>query len=114
MTDLHSGAHLAANRFALHRHSCSLFLTSRRLHTRCGRDWSSDVCSSDLPNTTAPGPLSRRLRFESPAHITGHYRFDSVATTIRAIPNGGTAHPPRRGSTAALPLAVGRDRKSVV
>src|SRR3989442_678881 len=24
------------------------FFTSRRRHTRCGRDWSSDVCSSDL------------------------------------------------------------------
>src|SRR5215813_2296962 len=24
------------------------FLWSRRRHTRCGRDWSSDVCSSDL------------------------------------------------------------------
>src|SRR5690554_7508190 len=24
------------------------FFTSRRPHTRCGRDWSSDVCSSDL------------------------------------------------------------------
>src|SRR5436305_14405716 len=27
------------------------FFSSRRRHTRCGRDWSSDVCSSDL----APG-----------------------------------------------------------
>src|SRR3989442_731498 len=26
----------------------SFFLSSRRRHTRCGRDWSSDVCSSDL------------------------------------------------------------------
>src|SRR2546429_698811 len=25
------------------------FLSSRRRHTRCSRDWSSDVCSSDLP-----------------------------------------------------------------
>src|SRR3989442_13533884 len=25
-----------------------LFCSSRRRHTRCGRDWSSDVCSSDL------------------------------------------------------------------
>src|SRR5687768_16755989 len=25
-----------------------LYLTSRRRHTRCSRDWSSDVCSSDL------------------------------------------------------------------
>src|SRR5690554_7485986 len=29
---------------------CSLFFffSSRRRHTRCGREWSSDVCSSDL------------------------------------------------------------------
>src|SRR3989442_4549871 len=33
---------------------CSLFFffSSRRRHTRCGRDWSSDVCSSDLFNVT--------------------------------------------------------------
>src|SRR6266699_4210251 len=27
---------------------CVFFFSSRRRHTRCGRDWSSDVCSSDL------------------------------------------------------------------
>src|SRR2546429_3051622 len=26
------------------------FFSSRRRHTRCSRDWSSDVCSSDLRN----------------------------------------------------------------
>src|SRR3989442_6806615 len=26
----------------------SIFLSSRRRHTKGGRDWSSDVCSSDL------------------------------------------------------------------
>src|SRR6266542_6121375 len=26
------------------------FFSSRRRHTRCYRDWSSDVCSSDLPD----------------------------------------------------------------
>src|SRR5206468_8421972 len=26
------------------------FFSSRRRHTRSDRDWSSDVCSSDLPN----------------------------------------------------------------
>src|SRR3989442_937255 len=31
-----------------HRH---FFFSSRRRHTRCGRDWSSDVCSSDLVTT---------------------------------------------------------------
>src|SRR5690554_5472242 len=28
------------------------FFSSRRRHTRCGRDWSSDVCSSDLEGVT--------------------------------------------------------------
>src|SRR5687768_18034929 len=29
------------------------FFSSRRRHTRCSRDWSSDVCSSDLIEDTA-------------------------------------------------------------
>src|SRR2546429_7305361 len=29
------------------------FFSSRRRHTRCSRDWSSDVCSSDLTRTLA-------------------------------------------------------------
>src|SRR6266498_5401527 len=29
-------------------HVVFFFFSSRRRHTRCGRDWSSDVCSSDL------------------------------------------------------------------
>src|SRR2546422_7844477 len=28
--------------------SGAFFFSSRRRHTRCSRDWSSDVCSSDL------------------------------------------------------------------
>src|SRR2546422_4382259 len=31
------------------RNASSFFFSSRRRHTRCSRDWSSDVCSSDLP-----------------------------------------------------------------
>src|SRR2546422_5284021 len=30
------------------------FFSSRRRHTRCSRDWSSDVCSSDLIGTIEP------------------------------------------------------------
>src|SRR2546429_3615337 len=30
------------------RWECCFFFSSRRRHTRCSRDWSSDVCSSDL------------------------------------------------------------------
>src|SRR6266498_5441940 len=32
------------------------FFSSRRRHTRCGRDWSSDVCSSDLPGDREGDP----------------------------------------------------------
>src|SRR5207245_5001011 len=32
-----------------------LFFSSRRRHTRCYRDWSSDVCSSDLAVVWARG-----------------------------------------------------------
>src|SRR6266699_2486171 len=31
-------------------HLFFFFFSSRRRHTICGRDWSSDVCSSDLPD----------------------------------------------------------------
>src|SRR5712675_2502413 len=30
------------------------FFSSRRRHTRCSRDWSSDVCSSDLDRRRIP------------------------------------------------------------
>src|SRR5687768_8578919 len=35
----------------------SFFFSSRRRHTRCSRDWSSDVCSSDLD--TDPSRIAR-------------------------------------------------------
>src|SRR3989449_11553218 len=40
------------------------FFSSRRRHTRCSRDWSSDVCSSDLG--VPPGPR-RALGWDTPA-----------------------------------------------
>src|SRR2546429_1936260 len=41
---------------SLHVCVCFFFFSSRRRHTRCSRDWSSDVCSSDLA-THAGGSL---------------------------------------------------------
>src|SRR5256884_8922978 len=41
----------------------SFFFSSRRRHTRCSRDWSSDVCSSDLvPAAGSAGVRVRRNR----------------------------------------------------
>src|SRR3712207_9582392 len=39
-----------------------LFFSSRRRHTRYWRDWSSDVCSSDLSPAGAPRGRARPLR----------------------------------------------------
>src|SRR5690625_5888728 len=45
------------------------FFSSRRRHTRWPRDWSSDVCSSDLDSDEIrPG---------------AHHTLDGVATTLR-------------------------------
>src|SRR2546422_7739195 len=35
------------------------FFSSRRRHTRCSRDWSSDVCSSDLTCGQVPQLLPK-------------------------------------------------------
>src|SRR5436305_4789556 len=60
------------------------FFSSRRRHTRCGRDWSSDVCSSDL----------RQQREQHEAQLEAQRRPRDVA--LKA--------PPLRASGAATAL----------
>src|SRR5437899_7611201 len=38
------------------------FFSSRRRHTRCLSDWSSDVCSSDLSSSASAGDRSAGIR----------------------------------------------------
>src|SRR2546422_2826181 len=42
------------------------FFSSRRRHTRCSRDWSSDVCSSDLNNVFRVDQNSSELYLAPP------------------------------------------------
>src|SRR5690554_5473685 len=56
------------------------FFSSRRRHTRCGRDWSSDVCSSDLVNNAG----SQCFRRET----TKHHRVDGTDTGTGQHGNG--------------------------
>src|SRR5207253_5200035 len=61
---------------------CSFFFfSSRRRHTRWPRDWSSDVCSSDMVET-----LPRRgYRFVGPVCRLPHTSdADSAETTLRS------------------------------
>src|SRR5699024_10832989 len=58
------------------------FFSSRRRHTRSKRDWSSDVCSSDLESV------------EDPLHLV------SVARSLRIIGVSGLVQPRRHRSGA--------------
>src|SRR6266511_5725756 len=49
---MRSGSSRPSRRFAIR-----FFFSSRRRHTRFSRDWSSDVCSSDLLSACATDPL---------------------------------------------------------
>src|SRR2546429_5476218 len=42
------------------------FFSSRRRHTRCSRDWSSDVCSSDLVSRSRTWRVGLRAKRGSP------------------------------------------------
>src|SRR2546429_5333458 len=44
-----------------------VFFSSRRRHTRCSRDWSSDVCSSDLVGIPGGSQPQRNGKFRSEA-----------------------------------------------
>src|SRR2546422_11261772 len=95
----------------MHFSSFSFFFSSRRRHTRCSRDWSSDVCSSDLDDRAAPS--ARRTdrvhgRVTPPRRIvvdlaSPHAAWRVPATTVSTIqaalgPGGG-------GVEGAVPTA---------
>src|SRR2546422_4696811 len=61
------------------------FFSSRRRHTRCSRDWSSDVCSSDLvppDSAIAQCPRVARTRaIVSASHWAARRGNDSISST---------------------------------
>src|SRR5690554_6961477 len=59
------------------------FFSSRRRHTRCGRDWSSDVCSSDL-RRCCPADRLRQGTFSKPASPVPASACDNMSSlTVR-------------------------------
>src|SRR5690554_6688736 len=50
------------------------FFSSRRRHTRCGRDWSSDVCSSDLAVYKAYNQARAEVRSSGTLPVPMHLR----------------------------------------
>src|ERR1035438_10623666 len=47
----------------MHTTSSFFFFSSRRRHTRCLSDWSSDVCSSDLPLLPRPDKCAKSAQW---------------------------------------------------
>src|SRR5690606_39842365 len=84
------------------------FFSSRRRHTRFSRDWSSDVCSSDLERPVAPSddfadkPI-RICAFYSPGHdyarvLERLHRAYPEAHVTAMVPAGYTVEGPLRRS----------------
>src|SRR5690606_39741858 len=71
------------------------FFSSRRRHTRFSRDWSSDVCSSDLP-----GPALRCSRRPdiSGARTAADHRLLASGGRGAAAHGAGGARPARHGA----------------
>src|SRR5256884_6693336 len=83
------------------------FFSSRRRHTRCSRDWSSDVCSSDLISTSVVrwNGNDRPTAFQDSTHMTAQIPASDIATVAAAsvavfnpVPGGGTS--------SAIPFAI--------
>src|SRR6266498_5681000 len=75
------------------------FFSSRRRHTRCGRDWSSDVCSSDLGVGEDPpakiasysdeyGQKVPTLSEPSPYEISDAYGLETVPSLVLVDDDG--------------------------
>src|SRR5216684_1230984 len=94
------------------------FFSSRRRHTRCSRDWSSDVCSSDLVSFATVNRweagrtrMSARASLalaEFEAEIAAHDRGSATAPEPAAPP--GPATPPGPIAVAHTSF-VGRERE---
>src|SRR5205809_4366548 len=75
------------------------FFSSRRRHTRCSRDWSSDVCSSDLRSGgrayNEPDPSPREPGMTSSMIVGGARtpigRFAGGLSAVPAVSLGGAA-----------------------
>src|SRR2546421_11035443 len=61
--------------FALLRYALSFFFSSRRRHTRSDRDWSSDVCSSDLIHFTGSTEVFQALWKQAAANLTAYAAY---------------------------------------
>src|SRR5690606_41175846 len=88
----------------------SFFFSSRRRHTRFSRDWSSDVCSSDLLGTQLECQL-----VAIPAGLKWPVQLDIRQLDLSQLQTG-SSKPQAGGVQAGIPAVLTlqpEDRKSV-
>src|SRR3989442_9349094 len=90
---------------------CFFFFSSRRRHTRCGRDWSSDVCSSDLDLDGATieqmlvrSPVGMLVDLSEGSKSAGGGSRAGVAQRLRRAVSGALENSPRRPGDTRAPL----------
>src|SRR5205814_7555630 len=71
------------------------FFSSRRRHTRCLSDWSSDVCSSDLDGPWPPTDMQRQLLAILIFHV-GLNRAVPVRSLMITLRNAAALLPGRK------------------
>src|SRR5215510_11334001 len=83
------------------------FFSSRRRHTRWPRDWSSDVCSSDLRPAARFAEAPQPLEAEAVARVEGQLddALDVEARRPELLVPGGSGEAPPFGQVARV-LAV--------
>src|SRR5690606_40170744 len=87
------------------------FFSSRRRHTRFSRDWSSDVCSSDLSSSVASMPPWTAPRPLPCAGVAVKPSRAPIVVELRRIGPARSAKGTARRSGAG---GIRTDRKSVV
>src|SRR2546429_1754596 len=93
------------------------FFASRRRHTRCSRDWSSDVCSSDLDVTPATATvqagqtvqLTATPRDANGAALSGRaVSWSSSNTSLATVSSSGLASGVTPGSATITATSEGK------
>src|SRR5256884_6802846 len=69
------------------------FFSSRRRHTRCSRDWSSDVCSSDLYTSKHGYPVTVDVQADQVRAV----EFDAIVVPGGYAPDMMRRHAPMVG-----------------
>src|SRR5439155_12539571 len=96
------------------RSSC-FFFSSRRRHTRWPRDWSSDVCSSDLAALTGPflQQQEQALRDQNRAYPFSFTPQPFQARLAISIPLWGNFQQPLQVSQRSEERRVGKECRSL-